>query len=65
VSRQGRPRETEREEATGVAWYMLDDEGFVLPRFRHHVASLRKRPEMSDIGEVMHVAQSRSRATED
>jgi hypothetical protein len=39
---------------------MLDVEGFVLPRFREHVASLRKRPELCDIGEVVRVATTRN-----
>lgn len=58
-----RPREAEQRDvsADGIAWYMLDDDGFVLPRFREHVASLRRRPEMSDIGEVMHVATARNK----
>ncbi len=58
--RRGRPREVERESPdTGIAWYMLDDDGFVLERFRSHVAALRKPPEMCHISEVMHAATSR------
>lgn len=59
--RRGRPREVEREPSEpGIAWYMLDDDGFVLPRFREHVATLRKPPDMCNIGEVAHVALSRN-----
>lgn len=51
---RGRAREVEREQTeTGVAWYMIDEEGFVLPRFREHVAALRKLPDMCNIGEVI------------
>lgn len=56
---RGLPREEERETYTGISGIMFDDDGFVLPRFREHVARLRKQPQMSDIGEVMHMAQSR------
>lgn len=59
--RSGRPREVEREPPDpGIAWYMLDDDGFVLPQFRSHVAALRKPPDMCNIGEVAHVATSRN-----
>ncbi len=58
---RGRQREVEREQETGIAWYMIDDEGFVLPRFREHVAALRKLPDMCNIGEVI----DRTRKSED
>lgn len=61
-----RPRDRERDPTVdGVAGYMLDDEGFVLPRFRHHVAALRKTPEMCNIGEAVHAATSQSRNAEE
>ncbi len=65
TKRTGKPRDVEREEATGVAWYMLDDDGFVLERFRNHVAALRKPPQMCNIGEVIHAATARGRNAED
>lgn len=52
----GKQRDMDREPVDGVTGSMFDDEGFVLPQFREHVAKLRKRPEMCDIGEVVHVA---------
>lgn len=65
TKRTGRPREVDREQSDGIAWYMLDDDGFVLPKFRNHVAALRKQPELCHIGEVAHAATARARDAED